>query len=170
MFQKSMNEQPNKSESRKGIGYTMSKMGKLDQAAKYLNQALALNSDPNPVTEMVSGNDAIAPHTITTTTRTILGDIMLKQNNPFEAVALYQRELELRPNLATALDGLGWAYLKLNRLTESRTAFKAAVKYQPLNNLPYKGLREVKQKIAITNIGNNAKISTKKVQNNIRTN
>ena len=165
MFQKSMNEQPNKSESRKGIGYTMSKMGKLDQAAKYLNQALALNSDPNPVTEMVSGNDAIAPYTITTTTRTTLGNIMLKQNNPFEAVAIFQRELELRPNLATALDGLGWAYLKLNRLTESRAAFKAAAKYQPLNNSPYKGLREVKQQIANANISNSAKIPISKDTN-----
>ena len=143
----------------------MSKMGKLDLAAKYLNQALALNPDPNPVTEMVSGNDAIAPYTITTTTRTILGDIMLKQNNPFEAVALYQRELELRPNLATALDGLGWAYLKLNRLTESRAAFKAAAKYQPLNNSPYKGLREVKQQIANANISNSAKIPISKDTN-----
>ena len=165
MFQTSMKEQPNRSESRKGIGYTMSKIGKLAQAAKYLNQALAINPDPNPVAEMVSGNDAIAPYTITTTTRTTLGNIMLKQNNPFEAVAIFQRELELRPNLATALDGLGWAYLKLNRLTESRTAFKAAIKYQPLNNLSYKGLREVKQKIAAINMSSNSQNPIGQVSN-----
>ena len=79
---------------------------------------------------------------------------MLKQNNPFEAIALFQQELEIRPNLAVALNGLGWSYLKLNRLTESRTAFKAAIESQPLNNLTYKGLREVKQKIATSNMGN----------------
>ena len=90
MFQASLKEQPNKSESRKGIGYIMSKMGKLAQAAKYLNQALALNPDPNPVIEIVSGDDAIAPYTIVTTTRTTLGNIMLKQNSPFEAIALFQ--------------------------------------------------------------------------------
>ena len=79
---------------------------------------------------------------------------------------MFQRELELRPNLATALDGLGWAYLKLNHLTESRTAFKAAIKYQPLNNLSYKGLREVKQKIANITLGANINSSKDKVSNN----
>ena len=140
--------QTNKSESRKGIGYTMGKMGKLAQAVKYLNQVLVLNPDPNPVIETISGNDAISPYIATTTARTTLGEIMLKQNNPFEAIVLFQQELGNRPNLAVALNGLGWSYLKLNRLTESRTAFKAAIERQPLNNLSYKGLREVKQKIA----------------------
>jgi len=160
MFQASLKESANKSESRKGIGYTLSKMNKLDQAVKYLNQTLALNPDPNPVTEMISGNDAIGPYSITTTTRTTLANIMLKQNNPFEAIALFQHELELRPKLAAAFDGLGWAYLKLNRLTESRTAFKTAVKYQPLNKLSYKGLRTVKQKIAATNMSGSNQLPT----------
>ena len=31
---------------------------------------------------------------------------MLKQNNPFEAIASFQRELELRHYLAAAHDGL----------------------------------------------------------------
>ena len=166
MFQASMKEQPNKSESRKGIGYTMNKMGKFAQAAKYLNQALTLNPDPNPVIEMVSGKNAIAPYIISTTTRTTLGNIMFKQNNLLEAVALFQHELELRPNLATALNGLGWAYLKLNRLTESRIAFKAAIENQPLNNLSYKGLREVKQKIAAINMGDNTETTISQITNN----
>jgi hypothetical protein len=44
---------------------------------------------------------------MTTTTRTTPGNIMLKQDNPFEGIALFQRELELRPHLAAAHDGLG---------------------------------------------------------------
>ena len=63
------------------------------------------------VTEEVTENDAISPYSMTTTTRTTLGNIMLKQNNPFEAITSIQRELELRPYLAAAHDGLGWAYL-----------------------------------------------------------
>ena len=153
IFQTALKEQPNKSEARKGLGYILAKLGKLDPAAEYLNQSLAINPDPKPVTEKVTENDAISPYSMTTTTRTTLGNIMLKQNNPFEAITSFQRELELRPYLAAAHDGLGWAYLKLNRLTESRTAFKAAVKYQPLNNLSHKGLREVKQRIANKNMG-----------------
>lgn len=93
---------------------------------------------------------------------------MLKQNNPFEAIASFQRELELRPYLAAAHDGLGWAYLKLNRLTESRTAFKAAVKYQPLNNLFHKGLREVKQRIANKNMGESTPFTTRRINSKNR--
>jgi tetratricopeptide (TPR) repeat protein len=97
MFQNALKEQPNKSESRKGMGYALNKVGKLSEAAKYLNQALVLNDDPNPVIEMISGNDAIAPYSMTTTARTTLGNIILKQDNPYEAIALFQCELELRP-------------------------------------------------------------------------
>ncbi len=107
IFQTASKEQPNKSEARKGLGYILAKLGKLDPAAEYLNQSLAINPDPKPVTEKVTENDAISPYSMTTTTRTTLGNIMLKQNNPFEAIASFQRELELRHYLAAAHDGLG---------------------------------------------------------------
>ena len=151
MFQKSSMEQPNKSESLKGMGYTLGKTGKLAESAKYLNQALALNVDPTPVKEMVSGNDVIAPYLMVTTARTTLGNIIL-DDNPNRAIALFQSELNLRPNLAAAHDGLGWAYLQINHLTESRTAFMAALKNQPLNNRSHKGLKKVKEKIANINL------------------
>jgi tetratricopeptide (TPR) repeat protein len=148
MFKNSLREQPNKSESRKGMGYALNKVGKLSEAAKYLSQALELNNDPNPVTEIISGDHTIAPYSTITTARTTLGNIILKQGKPYEAIELFQEELEFRPNLAVAQDGLGWSYLKLNQLTQSRTAFKNAIKNQPLNYLTHKGLKEVKQKIA----------------------
>ena len=142
---------PNKSESLKGIGYALAKTGKMTESEKYLNQALALNIDPTPVNEMISGNDAIAPYLMITTARTTLGNIIL-DDNPNKAIALFQSELNLRPSLAAAHDGLGWAYLKINHLTESRTAFMAALKNQPLNNRSHKGLKEVKQKIVNINL------------------
>ncbi|HAK37623.1 MAG TPA: hypothetical protein DCM60_05180 [Nitrospina sp.] len=123
---------------------------------------MALNPDPTPVIQIVSGNDAISPYSMTTIPRTTLGNIMLKQDNPFEDIAMFQRELELRPHLAAAHDGLRWAYLKLNRLAESRTAFKAAVKYQPLNSLSHKGLKEVKQRVANKNMGKNTPLLASK--------
>ena len=130
------------------MGYALNKIGNLSEAAKYLNQALELNNDPNPVTEMISGDNNIAPYSTITTARTTLGNILLKQGKPYEAIVLFQDELKFRPNLAVAHDGLGWSYLDLNQLTQSRTAFKAALKNEPLNYLTHKGLREVKQKIA----------------------
>jgi tetratricopeptide (TPR) repeat protein len=151
MFQKSSIEMPNKSESLKGMGYALGKTGKLIESEKYLNQALALNIDPTPVKEMMSGNNAIAPYLMVTTTRTTLGNIIL-DDNPNRAIALFQSELILRPNLAAAHDGLGWAYLKIKHLTKSRIAFMAALKNEPLNNRSHKGLKEVKQQIANINL------------------
>jgi tetratricopeptide (TPR) repeat protein len=151
MFQESSKKMPNKSESLKGLGYTLGKIGKLAESAKYLNQALALNVDPTPVKEMISGNDAIAPYLAVTTARTTLGNIII-DDNPNRAIALFKSELNLRPNLAAAHDGLGWAYLQINHLTESRIAFMTALKNQPLNNRSHKGLKEVKQKIANINL------------------
>ena len=147
MFKSSLKEQPNKSESRKGIGYALNRIGKPSEAAKYLNQALKLNNDPNPVIEMVSGDNTITPYSTITTARTTLGNILLKQGKISEAIKLFQNELKIRPNLAVAHDGLGWSYLKLNQLTEARTAFKIALKNKPLNLLTRKGLKEVKQRI-----------------------
>jgi len=155
MFQNSLEEQPNKSESRNGMGYALNKLGKLTESVKYLNQVLELNNDPNPVKEMISGDNTISPYSATTTTRTTLGHILLKQGKPYEAIALFKDELELRPNLAVAHDGLGWSYLELNQLTQSRTAFKAALKAQPLSYLTHEGLREVKKKIADIKLSQN---------------
>ena len=155
MFQNALKEQPNKSESRKGMGYALNKLGKLSEAVKYLNQALKLNNDPNPVKEIISGDATISPYSATTTARTTLGDLLLKQGKPYEAIALFKDELELRPNLAVAHEGLGWSYLELNQLTQSRTAFKAALKAQPLSYLTHKGLREIKKRIADIKLSQN---------------
>ena len=97
---------------------------------------------------MISGDNTIAPYSTITTARTTLGNILLKQGKPYEAIVLFQDELKFRPNLAVAHDGLGWSYLDLNQLTQSRTAFKAALKNDPLNYRTHKGLREVKQRKA----------------------
>ena len=162
MFQNALKEQPNKSESRKGMGYALNKVGKLPEAVKYLNQVLELNNDPNPVKEIISGDSTISPYSAITTARTTLGNILLKQGKPYEAIALFKDELELRPNLAVAHDGLGWSYLELNQLAQSRTAFKSALKAQPLNYLTHKGLREVKQKIANIKLSRNSSPLIKK--------
>jgi len=162
MFQNALKEQPNKSESRKGMGYALNKVGKLPEAVKYLNQVLELNNDPNPVKEIISGDSTISPYSAITTARTTLGNILLKQGKPYEAIALFKDELELRPNLAVAHDGLGWSYLELNQLAQSRTAFKSALKAQPLSYLTHKGLREVKQRIANIKLSQNSSPLIKK--------
>jgi tetratricopeptide (TPR) repeat protein len=155
MFQNALKEQPNRSETRKGMGYTLNKIGKLSKSVKYLNQALELNNDPNVVKEIFSESSTISPYSATTTVRTTLGNILIKQGKPHEAIALFKDALELKPKLAAAHGGLGWAYLALNQFTQSRTAFKTALKIQPHNYLAYKGLREIKQKIANIKLSQN---------------
>ena len=155
MFQNALKEQPNRSETRKGMGYTLNKIGKLSKSVKYLNQALELNNDPNVVKEIFSESSTILPYSATTTVRTTLGNILIKQGKPHEAIALFKDALELKPKLAAAHGGLGWAYLALDQFTQSRTAFKTALKIQPHNYLAYKGLREIKQKIANIKLSQN---------------
>ncbi|HIF02472.1 MAG TPA: tetratricopeptide repeat protein [Nitrospinaceae bacterium] len=155
MFQNALKEQPNKSETRKGMGYTLNKIGKLSKSVKYLNQALELNNDPNVVKEIISESSAISPYSATTTVRTTLGNILIKQGKTHEAIALFKDALELRPKLAAAHGGLGWAHLALNQFTQSRTAFKTALKIQPHNYLSFKGLREIKQRIANIKLSQN---------------
>ena len=69
-------------------------------------------------------------------------------NNPQEALVQFIQELELRPEQPDALDGLGWTYLKLDRLAEARATFDRAIRYQPLNNQSIKGLMQVKKELA----------------------
>ena len=70
------------------------------------------------------------------------------------ACRIFSKENDQRPNLAQALDGMGWSYLRLNRLAEARVAFNEAIKIQPTNHLSHQGLREVKQQIAGKNLSN----------------
>ena len=56
MFRISIKIQPNKSEARKGMGYVYFWQEKYDSAITMLEQCLALNPDPNPVFERVTGS------------------------------------------------------------------------------------------------------------------
>ncbi|SVE27249.1 uncharacterized protein METZ01_LOCUS480103, partial [marine metagenome] len=104
MFRISLKHQPNKSEARKGIGYILFKMGKNQMAARFLDECLRINPDPNPVIEESNGQEeAVAPYKLETTARTKLGRIYLLLNNPQEALVQFIQELELRPEQPDAL-------------------------------------------------------------------
>ena len=148
MFKYSLQIQPNKSEARKGMGYIYFRLGKYDSAITMLEQCLALNPDPNPVFEEVTGSNAIAPFQMQTTARTKLGRARFINDNILEAINAYNEEIRLNSSQPDAYDGLGWAYLKQDRALEARTAFTTAIRLEPLNNSAQKGL--VKAKHAIT--------------------
>lgn len=148
MFKYSLKIQPNKSEARKGIGYIYYRLGKYDSAITMLEQCLALNPEPNPVYERVTGPNAIGPFLMQTTPRTKLGRTHFIKDNIISAINAYNEEIRRNPSQPDAYDGLGWAYLKQGRALEARTAFTTAIRLEPLNNSAQNGL--IKAKHAIT--------------------
>jgi tetratricopeptide (TPR) repeat protein len=152
MFQASLHEQPHKSESHKGMGYSLFQMRDYQAAIKYLQQSLSINRKPDPITETISDDTGKGPFKTVTTARTRLARAHFKLGNYSEAIRHYQLSLTANPDQPDAYDGLGWVYLKLHRLNESRAAFTQAVKFEPMNRLSHKGLRKVKQLQATRNI------------------
>ncbi|MDA0691139.1 MAG: tetratricopeptide repeat protein [Nitrospinae bacterium] len=152
MFQTSLKEQPHKSDSHKGMGYSLFRLRDYKAAINYLEQSLSINSKPDPITETISDETGKRPFKTQTTARTRLARAYFNLENYAEAIRHYQQSLRHHPDQADAYDGLGWVYLQLHRLNESRAAFTQAVKLQPMNSQSHRGLREVKQLQATRNI------------------
>jgi tetratricopeptide (TPR) repeat protein len=152
MFQVSLRERPRKSEANKGMGYSLFRLREYASAIKYLERSLAINDNPAPVTETVNAKGGNSPFKTQTTVRTRLARAYFKLGNYAEALRFNQQALSLHPDQPDAYDGLGWVYLQLRRLNESRAAFTQAVKFQPMNTRSHRGLREVKQLLATRNI------------------
>jgi tetratricopeptide (TPR) repeat protein len=152
LFHISLKERSDKSGAHMGIGYNLYQEEKYAEAIKYLEQALSIRPTSAPVLETVleeEGNNSLK---IRTTTRTKLARAYYRSGNYLKAVRYYQKDLTFHPELADAHAGLGWAYLKLRRLTESRAAFTESLKLEPLKTRSHKGLTEVKQLLATQNI------------------
>lgn len=152
MFQISLKERPESAGAHKGIGYNLYQMKKYASAIKYLEQALMINPNSTPVLETVMDGNNQIPQKIRTTARTKLARAHYHSGNYLKAVRLYKKDLAFHTELADAHAGLGWAYLKLRRLTESRAAFTESLKLEPLKTRSHKGLKEVKQLLATQNI------------------
>ncbi|MEE8260493.1 MAG: tetratricopeptide repeat protein, partial [Nitrospinaceae bacterium] len=74
---------------------------------------------------------------------------LLQQKKYKEALEHWLEALNHHRDWPEVHDGLGWTYLNLNRLAESREAFNQAIQHQPLNPLSHKGLNEVKYRLAL---------------------
>lgn len=152
MFQISLKKNPDNAEGHKGLGYNFYQMKNYASAIKHLKQNLIINPAPAPVMETVLDTESQDSLKIQTTPRTKLARAYYRSGNYLKAIDYYQKGLNYHPGLADAYAGLGWAYLKLRRLTESRAAFTESVKLEPLKTRSHKGLKEVKQLLATRNI------------------
>ena len=166
MFKKSLKIQPNRSEARKGIGYINFQLGHHQKAEEMFIQCLTLNPTPNPVNELVTGMNAIAPFMLQTTPRTKLGRIHLTHGDNQKAIEQFMKELKLQSHQSDAYDGLGWAYLAQQRELEARSAFKMAIRLEPLNNSAHKGLRKAKEVILEKRLSEKTDLSAKFPQTN----
>jgi tetratricopeptide (TPR) repeat protein len=149
MFNTALESQSRSSEALKGLGYNFYKMKKWEEAESYLKNSLKRNPNPGPVTEKNRGNEPGLTINIVTSARTKLARTFLQQEKYEEALKQWLEELNRHPDWPEVHDGLGWTYLKLNRLAESREAFNQAIRHQPLNPLSHKGLNEVKYRLAL---------------------
>jgi tetratricopeptide (TPR) repeat protein len=164
MFQIVLRDQPNKSEAYKGMGYNLFQLGKYQQAQSFLETSLAINPRPESIQETRTDIDSQKPYEITTTVRSKLGRILTLAKRYDLAIEMFQSALKENDRLAEAYDGLGWLYLKRNRLSSSRAAFTTALQLQPLNRLSQKGLAQVKKTIALQNVHNANPLSLSRVQ------
>ena len=147
MFQTSFEIQPNRSEALKGMGYLYFRLGNFLKATEMFEKCLSLNPSPNPVFELITGKNAIAPFKLQTTPRTKLGRIHLLNGDSQRAITYFSEELKQQPDQPSAYAGLGLAYLTQNRGLEARAAFTMAIRLEPLNNSAQKGLRQAIQAI-----------------------
>jgi tetratricopeptide (TPR) repeat protein len=152
LFHISLKERPDRSGAHMGIGYNLYQQENYAEAITYLEQALSISPTSAPVQETVLEDEGNNSQKIRTTARTKLARAYYHSGNYMKAVRYYQKDLTYHPDLADAHAGLGWAYLKLRRLTESRAAFTESLKLEPLKTLSHKGLTEVKQLLATQNI------------------
>ena len=153
MFGKSLENQPNRSEARKGMGYLYFRLGNFRKATEMFEKCLALNPSPNPVFELITGKNAIVPFKLQTTARTKLGRIHLLNGESQKAITYFSEELKQQLDQPSAYEGLGWAYLSQNRALEARAAFTMAIRLEPLNNSAQKGLRQAIQAIVKKRLG-----------------
>jgi tetratricopeptide (TPR) repeat protein len=164
MFQVALRQQPNKSEAYKGMGYNLFHLKKYQEAQSFLETSLGINPGSDSVMEMRTDSGSKTTYEIATTIRSKLGRIYTFSKRYDLAIEMFQAALKENNRLAEAYDGLGWVYLKKNRLSESRAAFTTALQLQPHNPGSQRGLVQVKKTIALQNVHNVSPLSLSRVQ------
>jgi tetratricopeptide (TPR) repeat protein len=149
MFQIALETRPRSSEAMKGLGYNYFRLKKFGQAEAILKKCIKRNPNTHPVIETRTTDEPGATIQVRTSARTMLANILYQQEKYQEALAPLLEELERHPDWAEVHNSLGWTYIKLNRLTQSRDALLHAIQQQPLNSPAHKGLRKVKYLMAL---------------------
>ncbi len=152
LFQVALNREPENSESLKGLGYVYHKFNNYQLAEKHLIKSLKQNRHPTTVEEVLTGSETTSPVYIQTNALTKLGRVMLEQEKYDRALEIFEKAKKVHPDWPEINDGLGWVYLNLGKLNQSRASFNKAIQYQPLHPDSRKGLRQIKSLKATQNL------------------
>lgn len=148
LFALALDRRPRSSEAMKGLGYAYLKLEQYDRATAMLAHSIKRNPNTHPVRVTVKGIEAGTKVDIWTSTRTQLARALYHQGRYEEALKWFLAEYERHPGWTEVHDGLGWTYLKLKRLSESRQAFLRSLRLEPINPHSHKGLKQVKLHMA----------------------
>lgn len=148
LFSLALQRRPRSSEAMKGLGYAYLKLEQYDRAAAMLKQSIKRNPNTHPVRITVAGHEPGTRVDIWTSTRTQLARALYAQGRFRDALRWFLAEYERNPGWTEVHDGLGWTYLKLERLAESRQAFLRSLDLQPINPHSHEGLKSVKTQMA----------------------
>jgi protein O-GlcNAc transferase len=94
------------------LGATLGQMGNFDEAVRWLRQAIAI--DPEKVAAHIS-----------------LGQVLLLQQKPQEAVSEFERAAVLKPDSAQTLLDLGSAYEAAHHLDSAEESYRKALELDP---------------------------------------
>ncbi|CCQ91643.1 hypothetical protein NITGR_750001 [Nitrospina gracilis 3/211] len=148
LFALALERRPRSSEAMKGLGYVYLKLKQYERAGAMLARSIKRNPNTHPVRVTVEGSEPGTKVDLWTSTRTQLARALYHQGRLEDALKWFLAEYERHPNWAEVHDGLGWTYLKMDRLSESRQAFLKSLRLQPINPHSHKGLKQVKLHMA----------------------
>lgn len=142
IYLKALRLDPNNATAQNNLGHAYVELGRLDDAARCLEDAVKLQPD-NSLFRYNLGNTYLlirqVPRAIEQLREAIqlresypeahndLGNAYLDNGDYKNALASFARTIELNPNFAPAYNGLGVAYHRLSRFEEARTALLKGV-------------------------------------------
>ena len=145
-FRRAVEIKPDHKDANIGLGLLLSEQGRPKQAARYLQQALTIDSE-NPVLYIHLGNahwqsaeftmagEAFSQAVQLDTTRAEpyykLGLIAAHRGKLKEAIELFTKTTDIVPHYAHAYLNLGVGYMKLEKFAAARSAYKRFVELEP---------------------------------------